>query len=87
MAFLRLMVLILIPLTVIYLSVLAYLCQRHREQLLASYQSGGTERERDAFVTAGVRVYAARIRGWLALAVFGIPLAGLAAQVFLTNTM
>ncbi|PWR03880.1 hypothetical protein DKT77_03980 [Meridianimarinicoccus roseus] len=87
MAFLRLMILMLIPLAVIYASLLAFLCARHGERLSEEYQPGASARERQAFVKAGVRAYAMRIRGRLAAAVFGVPLAGLAVHIYMTNTM
>ena len=87
MAFFRLMVVMAIPLAVVYLSTLAYLCARHRERLVQAYQASATMRERDAFVKAAVRAYAVRIRGRLAVAVFGVPSAGLAAYIYVTNSL
>ena len=85
MAFLRLLVVMLVALGVVYLSTLAYLCARHRERLAETYQPGATDRERDTFVQARVRAYAARIRGRLAAVIFGVPLAGLVVHIYVTN--
>jgi hypothetical protein len=85
MAFARLIVVMLIPLAVIYASLLAWLCARRRDRLEEEFNPAASPAERRAFVQAGVRAYAARIRGRLAAAVFGIPIAGLIGYVLVTN--
>jgi len=85
MAFVRLIVLMLIPLAVIYASLLAWLCARRRDRLEEDFNPAASPSERQAFVQAGVRAYAARIRGRLAAAVFGIPIVGLIGYVLVTN--
>lgn len=85
MAFLRFILLMAVPLGVIYISVLAWLCARQRERLNAEYQPGATERARAAFVQAGVSAYAARIRRPLAGLIFGVPFGALAIYIFVTN--
>ncbi len=85
MAFVRLILLLLIPLGVIYASLLAWLCARRRDRLEKDFNAAATEAERRAFVRAGVRAYAVRIRGRLALAVFGGPITALLVFVLATN--
>jgi hypothetical protein len=85
MAFFRLILVMAIPLAVIYASLLAWLCARRRERLEEDFNPAASPTERRAFVQAGVRAYAARIRGRLAMAVFGIPFAGLVVYVLITN--
>lgn len=85
MAFLRLILLMLIPLAVIYASVLAWMCARRRDRLEEDFNPAATATARTAFVRAGVRAYAARIRGRLALAVFGGPIIALILFVLATN--
>lgn len=85
MAFVRLILLLLIPLAVIYASLLAWLCARRRDRLEENFNPDASPTERRAFVRAGVRAYAARIRGRLALAVFGGPITALVVVVLATN--
>jgi hypothetical protein len=85
MAFVRFMILMLIPLGVIYVSLLAYLCARKRDRLNAAYQPQGTDLARATFVKAGVSAYATRIRGKLAGVIFGIPFGLLAVHIFGTE--
>lgn len=85
MAFLRLILLMLIPLAVVYVSLLAWLCARRKDRLEEDFNPAASATERSAFVRAGVRAYAGRIRVRLALAVFGGPIIGLIVFVLATN--
>lgn len=85
MAFMRLILVLLIPLAVVYASLLAWLCARRRDRLEEDFNPAASPKDRRAFVQAGVRAYAGRIRGRLAVAVFGIPIAGLIGYVLVTN--
>lgn len=87
MAFVRLLLLMMIALCVVYLSLYFFLLAVHRDREKRNYPESASERERSAFVAARVRSYAARMRRWLALIVFGVPLIGLAVIVYVTNFM
>ncbi|OSP56185.1 hypothetical protein [Pseudoruegeria sp. SK021] len=85
MAFLRLFAMMLIPQTVVYVCVYLYLRQVKRETLERDYNASATDRERTAFVEAGVRAYGARIWRWLAVTVYLGPWGALAVTIYLSN--
>lgn len=85
MAFLRLLAMLLVALTVIYVGVYFYLREAHREKLEREFSPEATELQRTAFVKAGVDAYAARMRAVLALVVYGIPLTVFAALILFSN--
>lgn len=74
MAFLRLFALALVALTVVYFGLFFYLREARRDQLERDYSPSASDKQRDAFINAGVEAYAARMRKVLALIIYGVPL-------------
>ncbi|MCR9085167.1 MAG: hypothetical protein NXH97_00340 [Rhodobacteraceae bacterium] len=85
MAFLRLLAMLLVALTVVYISMFFYLREAHREKLEREFRPEATELQRTAFVKAGVDAYAARMGRLLALAVYGVPLTIFAVLILTSN--
>lgn len=86
MAFLRLLAMLLVALTIVYIGLFFFLKEAHREKLEREYRPEATELQRTAFVKAGVEAYAARMRRMLALAVYGVPLTIFAVLILTSNT-
>lgn len=85
MAFLRLFIGLLLFLSVIYVSVYAFMLARRRERVERDYQDGAGRAERARFVTAKVETYGRRIRKPLAIAVYAVPLAALLVYIWASN--
>lgn len=85
MVLLRLIVILIIPLAIVYVSLLMFLLARKREQLEAGFQPAAAARDRETFVEAGVRAYAERLRPRLAVVVFGVPVTGLLVYGLTSN--
>ncbi len=85
MAFLRLLILLLALQTVIFVCLRLYLRAHLRDRLIADWPDHASPRERAAFVEARLDARMPRVTRWLALAVYVLPLAGLALYIYLTN--
>lgn len=85
MAFLRFALLMLAVQTLVYVSLYFYLRASRRERLVREFNPSATEREREAFVTAALATYCSRMSRWLAVAVYAVPVIGLAVFIYVTN--
>ncbi|MEM1360778.1 MAG: hypothetical protein AAGF94_03590 [Pseudomonadota bacterium] len=85
MAFMRLLALVLVAQTIVYLGLFFYLRAAQREKLERDYTSSATEKQRSAFVQAGVDAYTARMRKVLAVVVYGVPLVIFALLILTSN--
>ncbi|MEM8959129.1 MAG: hypothetical protein AAGC86_15095 [Pseudomonadota bacterium] len=86
MAFLRLLAMLIVALTIVYLGLFFFLREAHCEKLEREFRPEATELQRTAFVNAGVAAYAARMGRVLALAVYGVPLTVFAVLILTSNT-
>lgn len=85
MAFMRLLALVLVAQTIVYLGLFFYLREAQREKLESEYSPSATEKQRSAFVKAGVEAYTARMRKVLAVIVYAVPLAIFALLILTSN--
>lgn len=81
----RTVVLLLIGLSVVYLSLYFYWRSGIRMRLEEDWVMAGRPGDRDAWVQDRLAPRAARLRRWLVLVVYVIPILGLSIYVYLTN--
>lgn len=81
----RVVVLLLIGLSVVYLSLYFYWRSGIRMRLEEDWVMAGRPGDRDAWVQDRLAPRAARLRRWLVLFVYVIPILGLSIYVYLTN--
>jgi hypothetical protein len=86
MVFLRLLMLMLVAQTVVYVCVFHYIRAGQRERLAAEWPDHATERERAAFVEKRVATQMSRLRPWLAVAVYVVPIIWLIVYILVSNT-
>jgi len=85
MAFLRLLAMLLVALTVVYLSLYFYLRAARREKLEQDYNPEATDLERSVFVDAQLDAYAKLMGRVLAFVVYVVPLVGFAVIILTSN--
>ena len=81
----RIAIVMLIGLTVVYVCMFYYLRSGPRMRLEEDWVQAGRPDTREAWVDARIGAAAARIRVWLVVFVYVIPVVGLFAFVALTN--
>ena len=81
----RMAVILLVGLTVIYLSLYFYWRSGIRMRLEEDWVMKGRPGDRDDWVHERLAPRAARIRNWLVLLVYVLPLVALSVYVYLTN--
>lgn len=81
----RIAIVLMVGLTVIYVCLFYYLRSGARMRLEEDWVDEGRPGEQDAWVDARIEKAAGRIRVWLAICVYVIPLVGLITFVWLTN--
>lgn len=81
----RVFILMLVGLTVVYVCLFFYLRSGARMRLEEDWVQEGRPGEKDAWVDERVDLIASRIRVWLVVAVYVIPVVGLVTLVWLTN--
>jgi hypothetical protein len=81
----RAAVLVLIGLSVVYLSLYFYWRSGIRMRLEEDWVMAGRPGDRDAWVGDRLGPRAARLRRWLVLFVYVIPILGLSIYVYVTN--
>lgn len=81
----RIAIVMLVGLTLIYVCMFYYLRSGARMRLEEEWVGAGRPDTREAWVDARIEQAAGRIRMWLAICVYVIPLLGLFAFVWLTN--
>ncbi len=79
------LILMIVGLTVVYVSLFFYLRSGARMRLEEDWAEAGRPGEMDEWVDARVAPVAARIRVWLVVAVYVIPVVGLVTFVWLAN--
>ena len=81
----RLVVILLVALTIVYVSLSLYSRSVRRGKLEAQWAEEGREGDRDAFVRAGLEDYDGSLRRKLILGVYVVPLALIALIIYLVN--
>jgi len=81
----RVAIVMMIGLTVVYVCMFYYLRSGARMRLEEDWVHAGRPGEREAWIDERIERAAGRIRVWLAIGVYVIPLVGLFAFVWLTN--
>lgn len=81
----RLLLLALVVLTVVYLLVSIYSRSVRREKLEKRYDAGGVEGDRDAYIAEGMAAYERGLRKRLIWLVIILPLAAMAATIYVVN--
>ena len=87
LALFRLLFIMMIVLTIIYVSLSFYGRAQQRERLEEEWRDQGRPGDRDAFVRAGLEVYQGSLRRKLLLGVYIVPLTAIAVLVYVTNYM
>jgi hypothetical protein len=85
MAFVRVLFIAFIVLSVIYLSLSLYSRARRRDKLEAEWDEGGIGTPRETFVKEGLRAYDGSLRRKLILGVYIVPMALVCLIVYLVN--
>lgn len=86
-AFLRLIAVLMIVLTVIYAAVSLYSREMRRAKLKKRWRDKGLTVGRDAFIQRGLRQYDRSFRRRLILLVYILPLGAIALLVYIMNFM
>ena len=81
----RLLFVLLIVLTVIYLSLYYYAVQSRRERLSRDWVAAGRNGNREAFVSDGLILYTKSLRRRLFVTVYAIPFTMVAVLIYVTN--
>lgn len=81
----RIAIVMMIGLTVVYVCMFYYLRSGARMRLEEDWVQAGRPDTREAWVDARIAAAASRIRVWLVVCVYVIPVVGLVAFVALTN--
>lgn len=82
---LRLALMGFVVLTVVYWIVSIYSRSVRREKLEKRFDAGGVEGPRDAYIAAGMAAYEKGLRKKLIWLVYILPLAGMAATIYVVN--
>jgi hypothetical protein len=85
LGWLRLLALSFVVLTVVYVLVSIYSRSVRRERLEETYDAGGVEGDRDAYIAAGMEAYRHGLRRKLIWLVYVIPLCAMTATVWWVN--
>ncbi len=85
LAFARLFVMLMIVLTVVYVSLSLYSRARRRDKLERQWEEDGREGDKRAFVKAGLVEYDGSLRRKLILGVYIVPLGLIAFIVYALN--
>ncbi|MBF9043451.1 hypothetical protein HKCCE4037_08940 [Rhodobacterales bacterium HKCCE4037] len=81
----RMFIVLMIGLTLVYVCMFFYLRSGARMRLEEDWVQAGRPDTREAWVDARIDEAASRIRVWLVICVYVIPIAGLVAFVALSN--
>lgn len=81
----RVAIIMLVGLSVVYVCLFFYLRSGARMTLEEDWVRAGRPGDRDAWVDARIALKVSRIRVWLVLGVYVMPLIGLVAYVWLSN--
>lgn len=84
---LRLFAILMVVLTALYLIVSIWSRRVRRAKLEARWDEEGREGDRAAFVRAGLKEYDGSLRRKLILGIYIVPLAAIAAIVYVVNYM
>lgn len=81
----RMLLLMLVLLTVVYLSLFFYWRAGAKMRLEEEWVMAGRPDDRDDWIDARIAPIARRIRLWLVILVYLLPIAALSLYIFLTN--
>jgi Ca2+/Na+ antiporter len=81
----RLVIILLVALTIVYISLSLYSRSVRRRKLEAEWAEEGRTGDRDAFVREGLEDYDGSLRRKLILGVYVVPLALIALIIYLVN--
>ena len=82
---LRILLMVFVVLTVIYVCLSLYSRAVRRDKLEAEWDEGGIETPRETFVQAGLREYDSSLRRKLILGVYVVPITLICLIIYLTN--
>mmetsp|Transcript_28443 Transcript_28443/g.53217 ORF Transcript_28443/g.53217 Transcript_28443/m.53217 type:complete len:88 (+) Transcript_28443:1759-2022(+) len=85
MALIRVLLIVFLVLSVIYVSLSFYSRARRRDKLEAEWDAGGIASPRDTFVQEGLRTYDGSLRRKLILGVYIVPMALVGLIIYLVN--
>ncbi|MCF6445470.1 hypothetical protein [Nereida sp. MMG025] len=83
----RLVIILLVVLTIIYVSLSLYSRAARREKLRAQWRENLMVGDRDAWVQEGLEAYDKSLRRKLILGVYVVPIVGIAAMIYVQNFM
>jgi polygalacturonase len=81
----RVLIVMLVALSVVYVCLFFYLRSGARMRLEEDWVQAGRPDDRETWVDARLGAVASRIRVWLVVAVYVMPVVGLTAFVWFTN--
>ena len=81
----RMLLVMLVLLSVVYVSLFLYLRAGARMRLEEDWVMEGRPGDREAWIDERIAPAARRIRAWLVVLVYLLPVAGLSVYVFMTN--
>ncbi|MEL6099821.1 MAG: hypothetical protein AAFV87_01700 [Pseudomonadota bacterium] len=82
---LRILLMVFVVLTVIYVCLSLYSRAARRDKLEAEWDEGGIETPRETFVQDGLREYDTSLRRKLILGVYVVPITLICLIIYLTN--
>jgi len=85
MGLIRLLFIVLVVLSIIYLSLSFYSRAKRRDKLEAEWDAGGIDTPRDEFIEAGLTEYDGSLRRKLILGVYIVPMALVGLTIYLVN--
>ena len=85
MALIRLFIIVIVVLSVIYISLSLYSRARCRDRLEAEWDAGGIDTSREAYVKKGLTDYDGSLRRKLILGVYIVPLCLVTLIIYLVN--
>lgn len=86
-AWVRLLIVALVLMTVVYVCLSWYSRSVRREKLERQFDAGGIEGDRDAFIEAGLRDYESSLRARLIWGVYIIPFVAIVVMLYINNFM
>ena len=83
----RLILILFVVLTVIYVCLLFYARARARERLIAQWAADMRVGDREAFIQEGLDAYQSSLRRKLLLGVYVVPIFGIVVMIYVQNFM
>lgn len=87
MGAIRLLIIVFVVLTIVYVCLSFYSRSERRKKLEERYHHEGMPGDKETFIRTGLEEYDGSIRRKLILGVYVIPLIGIAVLIYVTNFM